>query len=90
MGLGRSGQKVGHGTLVHRNGGCHDLGTQGSDLGSEAFAQVPVDDPAEDELHGVVVKLVYGDGVEVAEESGSDRVASTARGAHGCVCVCVC
>ena len=44
---------------------------------------MPVHDGPEDALHGVVVKLVDGDGVEVAQEAGSDWVTAAAGRTHG-------
>ena len=43
---------------------------------------MPVYNSAENEFHGSVVKLVDGDGVEVAEESRGDRIASTPWRTH--------
>ena len=43
-------------------------------LGGEAFAEVPVHDAAEDQLHGLVLKVIDGEGVEVAQESWRDGV----------------
>ena len=44
---------------------------------------MPVDDSVENVAHCRVIKLIDGDSVEVTQEAWSDRVASTARGAHG-------
>ena len=44
---------------------------------------VPVHDPPEDGDHGVIIKLVNGDHVEVSEETRGDRIPATARGTHG-------
>ena len=43
---------------------------------------MPSNDSVEDELHGAVVKLIDGDGIEVPEESRSDGVTPTTRGTH--------
>ena len=41
------------------------------------------DDVGEDASHGLVVELVDGHDVEVAQEARSDRVASAPGGSHG-------
>ncbi len=84
VGLRRSGEQVLHSTLIH-SCGCRDNRIPDScHLGIEALAEVPVDDLAEDEGHGVVVELVDGDGVEVAKEAWGDWVTPATRRAHGC------
>jgi len=60
-----------------------DLQSNSLDVSVEPLREVPVHDPAEDKLHGAVVKLVDGDGVEVAEEPRGDGVTPTSWGTHG-------
>lgn len=43
---------------------------------------MPVYNPAENQFHGVVIKLVNGDGVEVAEEARGDWIASAPWRTH--------
>ena len=43
---------------------------------------MPVYNPTENEFHGIVIKLVNCDGVEVAEESRGDWIASTPWRTH--------
>ena len=45
---------------------------------------MPVHDATENELHRVALKVVDGEGVEVAEEPRGDGVAPASRGTHGC------
>ena len=61
-----------------------DLCAQGFHLGREALPEMPVHDPAEYQLHSVVIELVDGECVEVSEEPWSDGVATTSRRTHGC------
>ena len=83
MRFGGSWQKVGDGALVH-------LQRCGDDLGHNLFEgvveglghEVPVEDAREYGGHGLVVELVDGDDVEVAEEAGRDVVAAAARRPH--------
>ena len=78
------GKEIRHGILVHGQGGGHDLQSNTLDVSVEPLREVPVHDPAEDQLHGGIVKLVDGDGVEVAEEARGDGVTPTSWGTHGC------
>ena len=44
---------------------------------------MPANDSIEDEFHCVIVKLIDGDGVEVAQEPWSYGVSPSTRRAHG-------
>lgn len=82
MRLCRRGKQIGHGALVDHHRGRNDTAAGRLDLAVEALREVPVHDPAVDQAHGRVVKLIDGDGVEMPEEAGRDWVASTPWGAH--------
>ncbi len=49
----------------------------------KTFGEMPVCDCCEDPVHGVVVKLLDGDDVEMARESSSDVISSSTRWTHG-------
>ncbi len=69
-------------TLVDSHGSGHNLSSNVLHLLVEALREVPVRYPAEDKGHGGVIKFVDGDGVEMSEETWSDRVPSPTRGTH--------
>ena len=73
-----------HGTLIHIHSSRHNWISNCLDFRGEALREVPVCDASEYEIHGRVVELVYGDGIEVTEETRGDGVTPTSRGTHSC------
>lgn len=80
--LGRGWQKIFHCTLVYHHCRRHNAIARSFDFRVKTFGEVPVCDSAEDVRHDIIVKLVDGDGVEVAQEARSDWITPSPWGAH--------